>query len=161
VMDLATKVSRVFEVTGLTPPAPPKATEVRDTSDAIAIDAKSIAAGKQMSVKVNLSIPSGYKLNDLAPVTWEVFTDAEQVIFPAETLGERDEAAVADDVASFDIPLTGESAMATVYVRVSYGYCGMGENALCRLASATWRIPVTTASDATESMLSLSFPATP
>jgi len=161
VMDLATKVSRVFEVTGLTPPAPPKATEVRDTSDAIAIDAKSIAAGKQMSVKVNLAIPTGYKLNDLAPVTWEVFTDAEQVIFPAETLGERDEAAVADDVASFDIPLTGESAMATVYVRVSYGYCGMGENALCRLASATWRIPVTTASDATESMLSLSFPATP
>jgi len=161
VMDLATKVSRVFEVTGLTPPAPPKATEVRDTSDAIQIDAKSIAAGKQMSVKVNLAIPTGYKLNDLAPVTWEVFTDAEQVIFPAETLGERDEAAVADDVASFDIPLTGESAMATVYVRVSYGYCGMGENALCRLASATWRIPVTTASDATESMLSLSFPATP
>ena len=161
VMDLTTKVSRVFEVTGLTPPSPPKATEVRDTSDAIAIDAKTIAAGKQMSVKVNLTIPAGYKLNDLAPVTWEVFTDAEQVIFPAETLGERDEAAVVDDVASFDIPMTGESAMATVYIRVSYGYCGMGKNALCRLASATWRIPATVSSDAKESSLNLSFPVVP
>lgn len=161
VMDLTTKVSRVFEVTGLTPPAPPKAIEVRDTSNAIAIDAKSIAAGKQMSVKVNLAIPAGYKLNNLAPVTWEVFTDAEQMIFPPETLEERHEATVADDVASFDIPMTGESAMATVYIRVSYGYCGMGKNALCRLASATWRIPVTTASDASENMLNLSFPAAP
>lgn len=92
-----------------------------------------------MSVKVNLEIPAGYKLNDLAPVTWEIFTEAEQALFPAEILGERDEASVADNVASFDIPMTGEPAMATVLVRVSYGYCGMGENALCRLASATWR----------------------
>ena len=161
VMDLKTKASKVFEVTGLTPPSPPKAAEVRDTSNAIAIDAKSIAAGKQLSVKVNLAVPSGYKLNELAPVTWEVFTDAEQVVFPAETLGERNEAVVADDVASFDIPMTGESAMATVYARVSYGYCGMGKNALCRLASATWRIPVTVSSDAGEMALELSFPVTP
>ena len=161
IMDLKTKASRVFEVTGLTPPSPPKATEVRDTSDAIAIDAKTIAAGKQLSVTVNLAIPAGYKLNDLAPVTWEVFTDAEQVIIPAETLGERDEAVVADNMASFDIPMTGESATATVFVRMSYGYCGMGKNALCRLASATWRVPVTTASDASENTLSLSFPVTP
>jgi thiol-disulfide isomerase/thioredoxin/sugar lactone lactonase YvrE len=161
VMDLKTTESRVFEVTGLTPPSPPKATEVRDTSNAITTDAKSIAAGTQMSVKVDLAIPSGYKLNDLAPVTWEIFTDAEQVIFPAETLGERDEAVVAENVASFDIPMTGESAMATVYVRVSYGYCGMGKNALCRLASATWRIPVTVSSDAKDSSLELSFPVAP
>lgn len=161
VLDLKTKASRVFEVAGLTPPTPPKAVEVRDTSDAIAIDAKTIAAGKQLSVKVDLAIPAGYKLNDLAPVTWEVFTDADQVIFPAETLGERAEASVADAVASFDIPMTGEPAMATIFVRVSYGYCGMGENALCRLASTTWRIPVTVSPDAKDSSVELSFPATP
>ncbi len=161
IMDLNTKASRVFEVTGLTPPTPPKATEVRDTSDAMAIDAKTLAAGKQVSVKVDLTIPAGYKLNELAPVTWEVFTETEQVVFSAEVLGERNEAAVANNVASFDVPMTGESATATVYVRVSYGYCGMEKNALCRLANATWQIPVTTASDATESTLSLSFPAAP
>lgn len=161
VMDLKTKASRVFEVTGLTPPSPPKPAEVRDTSDAIAIDAKSIMAGKQLSVKVNLEIPAGYKLNDLAPVTWEIFTEAEQAIFSTEILGERDEATVADNVASFDIPMTGEPAMATIFVRVSYGYCGMGENALCRLASATWRVPVTVSAEASESSLNLAFPTAP
>lgn len=161
VLDLKTKESRLLEVRGLTPPSPPKAAEVRDTSGAIAIDAKTVAAGKQLSVQVNLAIPAGYKLNDLAPVTWEVFTDAEQVIVPAETLGEREEAVVADNVASFDIPMTGESAMASIYVRVSYGYCGMGENALCRLASATWRVPVKTEADAKDASLNLSFPTEP
>lgn len=64
-MDLKTQASRVFEWLRLAPPSPPKVAEVHDTSDAIAIDTKTIAAGKQLSVKVDLAIPAGYKLNDL------------------------------------------------------------------------------------------------
>lgn len=75
-------------------------------------------------------------------MTWEVLAQ-DQVIFGLrETLGERTVASVDDAVAWFDIPMTGEPAMATIFVRVSYGYCGMGENALCRLASTAWRVPV-------------------
>ena len=108
---------------------------------------------------VTLAVPDGYKLNDLAPVTWEIFTDGEQPIFPTETLSQRDEAIVADGNATFNLPMTGEAGSATVYIRVSYGYCGTKENALCRLATATWRVPVSVAADATDNTLNLSFPA--
>lgn len=161
VMDSKTKQSRILEVAGLSGPTPPKVAPVRDTSDAINVEARSITAGDHLTVKVALSIPDGYKLNDLAPVTWEIFTEAEQPLFPAELLNERDEAVVVDGSAEFDLPMTGEPGMADVYVRVSYGYCGMGKNALCRLATATWRVSVTADADATENTLQLSFPVAP
>ena len=161
VMDLNTKQSRLFEVAGLTPPSPPKAAPVRDTSDAIDTEAKSFAPAEKLSVRIALAIPDGYKLNDLAPVTWEIFTDGEQPIFQAAALDQCDEAAVADAHATFEIPMTGESGMGTVYVRVGYGYCGTEEHALCRLATATWRVPITIAADAAAATLDLSFPAVP
>ena len=159
VMDLKTRQSRIFEVAGLTPPTPPKPVSVRDTSDAIDSEAKTFAPGEKLSVKIALAVPDGYKLNDLSPVTWEIFTDGEQPIFPAETLGQRDAAVVADGNATFDLAMSGETGAATVFVRVGYGYCGTEENALCRLATATWRVPVTIAADAAVETLNLSFPA--
>ncbi len=161
VMDVNTKQSRLFEVAGLTPPNPPKAAAVRDTSDAIDTEAKSFAPGEKLSVRIALIIPDGYKLNDLAPVTWEIFTDGEQPIFPATALDQRDEAVVADGHATFDIPMTGESGTGAVYVRVGYSYCGTEENALCRLATATWRVPIMIAADAAVDTLNLSFPVVP
>lgn len=159
VMDLNTNQSRVFEVAGLTAPSPPKHAEVRDTSDAIDTEAKSFAPGEKLAVRITLAIPAGYKLNDLAPVTWEIFTDEEQQIFSTETLNQRDAAAVTDGQATFDMPMTGESGTATIYVSVGYGYCGTEKNALCRLATATWRVPITITADATVDTLDLSFPA--
>jgi len=159
VIDLNTKQARVFDVAGLTPPSPPTAVAARDTSEAIDAEAKSFAPGEKLTVTVTLAVPDGYKLNDLAPVTWEIFTDGEQPIFPMETLSQRDEASVADGNATFNLPMTGESGAATVYIRVSYGYCGTEENALCRLATATWRVPLTVVTDATGNLLNLSFPA--
>ena len=159
VMDLNTKQSRVFEVAGLTSPDPPKLVVVPDTSDAIITEAKSFAPGEKLAVRIALAIPDGYKLNDLAPVTWELFTDGDQPIFPAANLGQRDEAIVADGHATLSMPMTGESGTATMYIRVSYGYCGTEENALCRLATATWRVPITIAADATVDVLNLSFPS--
>ena len=161
VMDLNTKQSRVFEVAGLTPPTPPKPVASADTSDAIDTEAKSFAPGEKLAVRIALAIPDGYKLNDLAPVTWEIFTDGAQPIFPMATLSQRDEAVVADGHATFDMPMTGESGTATMYIRVGYGYCGTEENALCRLATATWRVPVMIAADAAADILNLSFPADP
>ena len=159
VMDLSTKQSRVFEVAGLTPPSPPKLVALPDTSDAINTEAKSFAPGEKLAVRISLAIPDGYKLNNLAPVTWEIFTDGEQPIFPTATLGQRAEAVVADGHATFDMPMTGELGTATMYISVGYGYCGTAENALCRLATATWRIPITIAADGTVDELNLSFPA--
>ena len=114
-----------------------------------------------MTVNIALGVPAGYKLNDLAPVTWEVFAEGEQTIIPVDALAQRDEASVADQVAKIDIPMTGTAGTAMVLIRVGYGYCGTEENALCRLATATWRVPITVATDATGNTLDLAFPTLP
>ena len=159
VMDLTTQQARVFEIAGLAPPTPPKAAVVRDTSDAIKTDAVTIASAEKLAVQIALTIPAGYKLNELAPVTWEIFADGEQTMVPAESLDQRDEAVVSDGQASFDVPMTKEPGTATFFVRVSYGYCGTAENALCRLATATWRVPLTVATEGADPLLKLAFPA--
>ncbi len=159
VMDLNTKQSRVFEIAGLAAPNPPKPVAVRDTANAIDTAVKSFVLGEKLPVKIALMIPDGYKLNALAPVRWELFTDGTQSIFPTVALGQRNQVVVTDGHATFDMPLTGESGTATMYIRVDYGYCGTEENAVCRLATATWRVPITIAADAPVDTLSLSFPA--
>jgi hypothetical protein len=158
-MDLMTKNASLFEIAGLTPPTPPKAAVERDTSDAIDTELLTFSPAEKLPVQVALAIPAGYKLNELAPVTWEIFTDSEQPIFPADSLDQRDEAvASADDHVTFDLPMTKEPGTAMVYIRVSYGFCGKAANALCRLATATWRVPVSVAAEGTDERLELSFP---
>ena len=130
-----------------------------DTSDAIKTDAVTIASAEKLAVQIALTIPAGYKLNELAPVTWEIFADGEQTMISAESLDQRDEAVVVDGQASFDVPMTKEPGTATFFVRVSYGYCGTAENALCRLATATWRVPLTVATEGADPLLKLAFPA--
>ena len=161
VMDLETKHARVFEIAGLTIPSPPKSSLGPDASDAIDTKMAIIMPGDKMTVNIALGVPAGYKLNDLAPVTWEVFSEGEQTIIPVDALAQRDEASVADQVAKIDIPMTGTAGTATVLIRVGYGYCGTEENALCRLATATWRVPITVATDATGNTLDLAFPTLP
>jgi len=158
VMDLDSKKSRLFEIAGLTAPTPPKTISQPDTANAIETKMTTIAPGEKLSVNVALAVPDGYKLNDLAPVTWEVFADGEQAIIPTDALAQRDEASVADHTASFDIPMTGAEGGITVLIHVGYGYCGTEENALCRLATATWRVPITVAADATANSFDLEFP---
>jgi hypothetical protein len=109
---------------------------------------------------VTLTIPEGQKRNDLAPVTWEIFAETEQTLIAAETLGVRDEAVANDqNVAQFEIPLTGTPGEASFILRMSFGYCGTEENALCRLATATWKIPVVLNTDGGVSEIALTFPA--
>lgn len=159
VIDIANKQPTVFSINGLTPPTPPKQMVKPETSDAIAVDSQKLAAGEKLTFNVSLIVPEGHKRNDLAPVTWEIFTEADQTIVPADALGVRDEASVNDqNVAKFEIPLTATPGEATLILRMSFGYCGSEENALCRLATATWRIPVVLNTDGGISEIALTFP---
>lgn len=158
VMNLESNKARVFEISGLNAPGPSKPNVTFDASDAIDIQATSVRKEDKLSVSINLGVPEGYKLNDLAPVTWEIFAEGQQTIIPSDTLAEREEATVSQYTATFDIPLTGEEGTASLLVRVGYGYCGTEENALCRLATATWRVPLTVSAEAKGNTLELAFP---
>ena len=92
-------------------------------------------------------------------MTWEIFAESEQSIIAADLLGVRDEATANDqNVAVFEVPLTGTPGEATLIVRMSFGYCGTEENALCRLATATWKIPIVLNTDGGVNEIALTFP---
>jgi len=158
-IDLATSQTTVLSIAGMTTPAPVQRKAAPDASNAIAVESQKIAATDKLSFTVTLNIPDGYKRNDLAPVSWEVFTEADQTLVASENLGVRDEAVTGDDqVARFEVPLTGQPGEATFLVRMSFGYCGTEKNALCRLASATWKIPVVLNTDGGSNEIKLTFP---
>ncbi len=158
-IDIASKQTTVLAINGLTPPNPPKQVARPETADAIAVETQKLAAGEKLKFNVVLTIPEGQKRNDLAPVTWEIFAETEQALIAADTLGARDEAIANDqNVAQFEVPLTGTPGEATFILRMSFGYCGTEKNAVCRLATATWKIPVVLNTDGGVSEISLSFP---
>lgn len=158
-IDLASKAVTVLPMTGLTPATPPKRSSAPDTTDAIAVDVQKIGASDKLKFKVTLTIPEGQKRNDLAPVTWEVFAEGEQTLVAKESLGARNEATVGEpNIAEFELPLTGQPGEATLILRMSFGYCGTEENALCRLAAATWKIPVVLNTDGGANEVTLNFP---
>lgn len=157
-IDIASKQTTVLSIPGLTPPSPPKKKTQPDISSAVPVDVQKLAAGDKLKFLVTLMIPEGHKRNDLAPVTWEVFTEEEQTLVAADAIGVRDEATVNEqNVAQFEIPLTGQPGDATLFVRMSFGYCGTEEKALCRLATASWKIPVSLNTDGGINEISLTF----
>ncbi len=156
---IASKEVKVLDIAGLTPPKPPRKLDTPDGKTAVSIDAQQIASGTSVAVNLQLTIPEGHKRNDIAPVTWELFTEGEQTLIAPDSIGVRDEATVNDqNVASITIPLTGQPGSAVLLLRVSYGYCSTGENAVCRLASATFRIPVSQNTDGGQGTIALTFP---
>jgi len=158
-IDLATKAAVELQIDGLTPPAPRRRTTAPELSDAILLESQNLAVGEDVKFQVTLAIPEQYKLNNLSPITWEVFADGEQHIVPSDQLGVRNEATLADqNIAGFGLPLTGQPGEAAFIVRMSFGYCGTEENALCRLAVATWRIPLVLNTDGGASDVMLTFP---
>ena len=83
----------------------------------------------------------------------------EQPIIPADALASRDEAVVdAQNKARFELPLTGQPGETTLIVRMSFGYCGTDARALCRLATAAWKIPILINTEGGASEISLTFP---
>ncbi len=161
--DLATKEFSIIEIPGLEPPRRKPGRAAPDPDDAIEIPEQVVKLDTSFSVVVDLNVPEGYKLNSIAPVTWEVFQiDGDPVLAPEATEG-RDEAGVTDASASFEIALSETAGTATVIVQVSYAYCSTELGSVCRLATATWKTSLNIAEDATATEFKLSFPgaATP
>lgn len=158
-VEVATKKVTVLAMTGLTPPSPPKASSVPETTGAVQLDPQKVAMGDKLTFNVALTIPEGNKRNELAPATWEIFVEGEQTVISADAIGSRDEATVNEqNVATFTVPLSGKPGDANLIVRMSFGYCGTEENALCHLATATWKLPISVTAEGGTSEVQLTFP---
>ncbi len=158
-IDIASKKPTVIEFPGLTPPTPTKPSAEPEKTDMIQLDPQKVAVGDKVTFNVALTIPEGNKLNTLAPVTWEVSAEGDQQVIAADVLGSRDEATTNEqNVATFAVPLSKMPGDASLILKMTFSYCGTEENALCHLATATWKLPVTVTSEGGTGEIQLTFP---
>lgn len=157
VADLQTGTLSALSISGLSAPIPTAKRSLPDLTSAVSLETQLVAPSQDMSVIVQLNVPADYKLNNLAPVVWEAFyLDGNEVIGPTALEG-RDEAVVDGNTATFRLPIAAEGS-GTIAVHVSYGFCSEGNAGICRLAQATWKIPVTVSEDSEVKRISLPFP---
>ncbi|MCA9037036.1 MAG: redoxin domain-containing protein [Planctomycetaceae bacterium] len=155
-VDFTSGEMKVFVIQGLAAPNPVRLPSPINTDDATKVASQTVKAGEPIQFTVNLNIPDGHKLNELAPVTWKVAVSEGQAVVPDDALNSREEATPQNGTASFSLPVSSEPGQTVLIVQMSYGYCATDES-LCRLASRTWQIPVTLTNDAETSSIGLSF----
>jgi thiol-disulfide isomerase/thioredoxin len=138
-VELESRALRVLALEGLQPPQKTPASSTFDLTGAVEVMDGVVRPGEPVVVRVELAVPSGGHLNELAPVAWQVVNLSGQLLDGAAAV--RGKATVDESTASFDIPISDSAVNGEIGIRLSYGYCE-GDDALCRLATTTWRISV-------------------
>ena len=156
VYDFATQQLTTLELSGVQPPLLPAATD-EGPSDIPAADVtqQTVAAGDQLKLQVELAIPDGFKLNQLAPVLYRLQADGPQSVVAAEHLNARDEAVVVDNQAAIAVPLIAKSGQAKFKLVVTYSYCRDGRGGVCKFKTAAWNIPITVDQNSDQKEISL------
>ena len=142
-VDLATKKSREFPIEGLTPPLPVAEPHAADSKvRTVELAPQQIASSNDIDFHVEFTLPEGYKLNPLLPVTYRVAADNEQSLVAADQLNTRIKATTDDKGTTFRIPVTKSAGSATLLVTLTYGYCRDGKGGLCKLDSVKFKLPI-------------------
>jgi hypothetical protein len=149
---------RVLMIDGLTAPQPKATTDDASSTAVIDVAPQKIAAGSPLELAIELNLPEGYKLNPQAAVTYKVTADKAQTVIAPDALNARDEATTAGNTAKITLPLTAKSGGTTLQVSVWYTYCRDEKSGLCKLGTATWRVPVEIAATANGNVIMLTSP---
>lgn len=90
-MNLETGEVAEFTVAGLTPPKPPEVASTGNSGPAaVMVEPQSIRPGKSLRFAVEIQIPEGFKLNELAPVTARLESKSKQTLLAQDQLGDQD-----------------------------------------------------------------------
>jgi len=99
-------------------------------------------AGNGIDFQIDFALPEGYKLNKLLPVTYRVKADGAQSLVAADQLDVKQEATTDGTQSRLTVPTSITTGDATLLLSVTYGYCREGNGGVCKVATATWKIPV-------------------
>ena len=145
VIDLATKKANELVIAGLssprsgdTPPTVPSVSNAKITD----VNLQELSATSAIDVQVDFSLPQGYKLNPLLPVTYTLKADGVQTLIPADQLEVKQESASEGTTTKLSIPTAKKTGEATLLLSVTYGYCRDGNGGVCKVATSHWKIPL-------------------
>jgi thiol-disulfide isomerase/thioredoxin len=152
-IELATGKLATLAVEGLTPPSPPIVEKkpafkgaVQEKVAAAALKAE----GGQVTLKVSLKVPAGWKINSLAPMSY--WLDSTRETGPANRtkFGKRKLDAPAAEF-EVPVPVTGNGED-EINVSLNYYYCQGGDDGVCKVGSVVFTVPLKIADDGAQSI---------
>ena len=142
-------------ISGLEPPQPRTdektdvAADVEKKLDRVAVRA---VAGK-LRLRIELELPSGYKMNPAAPMSYRVKAvssgdGSKHGPLSAASLGGRTR--VEPPAGAFDVslPVDSNAGRQTLRVFVTYYYCRTGAEGICKVGSVAWTVPIELSAEA-------------
>ena len=157
--DLITRQVSVLSLDGVMAPQPKVNRSIPNFAKAIAVADQAVGLTDAVTVVVDLKVPADHKLNDLAPVSWQVFViEGDQMIADSALQGSMD-AMVEGKIATFKIPMLKTAGTVTMAVELSYGYCGVLDSDVCKLANGLWKFSLVASEDSQETAVRLDFPS--
>ncbi len=109
------------------------------------------ASTKEVEFAVSLPLSENEKLNELAPVTFELTTEPAGAFAPNESK-QRLPGTSAD--LTINVPIqNAQTTNATV--RIEYIYCESGREGLCKMNSVEWKVPIKFSSKSESSRIEL------
>ena len=148
-VELASKKAREFVIDGLAAPQPVAEQHIASANvRTVELDAQQIASGNGIDMNVEFTLPEGYKLNPLLPVTYRLAVEGEQSLIAADQLNTRTEATTEGEATQFRIPVAQQTGRATLLVTLTYGYCRDGKGGLCKVDSVRFKLPIELAAKA-------------
>ncbi len=158
VADLKTGKLSVLTLDGLEPPKPANTDDddFAPTKTITDVKPQTVASAESLRFEIALNLPEGYKLNKLAAVTYRLKADDGQKLIAAKRLHARQRAKAEGATATVTVPLVKKTGKATLELAVTYAFCRDGVGGLCKLKTASWRIPVEVAADGQQRAIKLS-----
>ena len=140
-IDLSTGETKTLEIAGLEPPAPspPKKPDFEGTATILPV-AKVVAKDGRVKLRLKLDLPTGWKVNELAPQRFWVteLGDADAIPDSAEGRTEVETPTAEVDVA---LAVSGDSGKTKIEVLMPYFYCEK-DGGLCKVGTVKWELPL-------------------
>ncbi len=149
-----------LEIKGLTAPAPPASHDKPSFPGADQVELKAATVrpveGKVRLV-VDLQLPSGYKINQQAPLRYLVESSDKAGPINREALGKL--VSVENKSATFDIelPAAGDSGREKLKISLAYYYCQDGSEGVCKAGSVVWSLPLALSANAKDAAARLPY----
>ena len=157
--DLNTGQVSELSLDGVTVPQQKVNRSIPNFAKAIAVADQAVGLTDAVTVVVDLKVPADHKLNDLAPVSWQVFViEGDQMIADSALQGSMD-AIVEDKIATLKIPMLKTAGTVTMAIELSYGYCGVLDSDVCKLANGLWKFTLVASEDSQDTVVRLDFPS--
>jgi thiol-disulfide isomerase/thioredoxin len=159
-VDIKSGKTATLEIKGLEPPEKPSVAPASNFAGAAQVNL-AIARVKpqdgKLLLKVALDLPSGFKINPLAPLRYLVEAPKSEGPLGREGFGTLVDVEAKSPSFEIEVPAKGATGSDQLKVSLSYYYCQSGGEGVCRAGSVVWNLPITLANDAPGSTIQLPY----